>query len=147
MPKETQREDRVRRSSFVPDEDGEQNDSASNERGLPSGRYHARLTPQLADHARNHALDPTLSGSELKDARESMDDAAFNTNPIADGGKISRARRLVPKPAADLGPPLGVAGDAIQSPLLLHDAGKTQMVANEVRDLTLEERTPAIAFA
>jgi hypothetical protein len=45
-----------------------------------------------------------------------MDDAAFNTNPIADGGKISRARRLMPKPAADLGPPVGVAGDAIQAP-------------------------------
>jgi transposase InsO family protein len=30
-----------------------------------------------AAQARNHALDPTLSGSELKDARTCMDDAAF----------------------------------------------------------------------
>ncbi len=34
MTKETQRQDRVRRSSFVPDEDGEQNDSCGDERGL-----------------------------------------------------------------------------------------------------------------
>src|SRR6476469_3461837 len=34
MPKETQRQDRVRRPSFVPDEDGEQNDSCGDERGL-----------------------------------------------------------------------------------------------------------------
>ena len=76
-----------------------------------------------------------------------MDDAAFNTDPIADRGKISGARRFVPKPAADLGPPVGVAGDAIQAALLLDDAGKTQMVAKDVGDLILEERTPAIAFA
>src|SRR3954454_9270069 len=34
MPKETQRQDRVPRPSFVPDKDGEQNDSCADERGL-----------------------------------------------------------------------------------------------------------------
>ena len=35
-----------------------------------------------AEQARNHALDPTLSGSELKDARECMDDAAFKRDRL-----------------------------------------------------------------
>ena len=35
-----------------------------------------------AEQARNHALDPTLSGSELKDARECMDDAAFRRDRL-----------------------------------------------------------------
>ena len=34
MMKESQRQDRVRRPAFVPDEDGEQNDSRADERGL-----------------------------------------------------------------------------------------------------------------
>ena len=35
-----------------------------------------------AEQARNHALDPTLSGSELKDARKCMDDAAFRRDRL-----------------------------------------------------------------
>jgi hypothetical protein len=35
-----------------------------------------------AEHARNRALDPTLSGSELTDARECMDDAAFKRDRL-----------------------------------------------------------------
>jgi hypothetical protein len=35
-----------------------------------------------AEQARNHALDPTLSGSELKDARAGMDDAAFKRDRL-----------------------------------------------------------------
>ena len=35
-----------------------------------------------AEHARNRALDPTLSGSELTDARKCMDDAAFNRDRL-----------------------------------------------------------------
>jgi chromosome segregation ATPase len=35
-----------------------------------------------AEQARNHALDPTLSGSELKDARECMNDAAFKRDRL-----------------------------------------------------------------
>ena len=35
-----------------------------------------------AEQARNHALDPTLSGSELKDARKCMDDAAFKRDRL-----------------------------------------------------------------
>ena len=35
-----------------------------------------------AEQARNRALDPTLSGSELKDARNSMDDAAFKRDRL-----------------------------------------------------------------
>ena len=37
----------------------------------------AASASDLAEQARNHALDPTLSGSELNDARKCMDDAAF----------------------------------------------------------------------
>jgi hypothetical protein len=35
-----------------------------------------------AEQARTHALDPTLSGSELKDARAGMDDAAFKRDRL-----------------------------------------------------------------
>ena len=35
-----------------------------------------------AEQARNHALDPTLSSSELRDARECMDDAAFKRDRL-----------------------------------------------------------------
>ena len=35
-----------------------------------------------AEGARNHALDPTLSGSQLKDARKCMDDAAFKRDRL-----------------------------------------------------------------
>ena len=35
-----------------------------------------------AEQARNHALDPTLSNSELKDARDCMDDAAFRRDRL-----------------------------------------------------------------
>ena len=76
-----------------------------------------------------------------------MDDAAVDADPVADRGKIGRAGRLVAEPAADLRPPLGVAGDAIQPALLLDDAGKAQIAAVEARDLMLEKRTPAKAFA
>jgi len=37
----------------------------------------ATKTTSEAERARAHALDPTLSGAELKDARKSMDDLAF----------------------------------------------------------------------
>ena len=36
----------------------------------------------LAEQARNRALDPTLSGSELNDARKCMDDAAFGRDRL-----------------------------------------------------------------
>ena len=36
----------------------------------------------LAEQARNHALDPTLSNSELNDARKCMDDAAFRCDRL-----------------------------------------------------------------
>ena len=49
-----------------------------------------------AEQARNHALDPTLSRSELKDARECMDDAAFKRDRLqAALGKIAGAARTV----------------------------------------------------
>ena len=35
-----------------------------------------------AERARNHALDPTLSSSELKDARECMEEAAFKRDRV-----------------------------------------------------------------
>ena len=37
---------------------------------------------EQAEQARNRALDPILSGSELKDARSCMDDAAFKRNRL-----------------------------------------------------------------
>ena len=42
----------------------------------------AASASDLAEQARNHALDPTLSGSELKDARKCMDDAAFKRDRL-----------------------------------------------------------------
>ena len=42
----------------------------------------AASASEQAEHARNRALDPTLSGSELKDARECMDDAAFKRDRL-----------------------------------------------------------------
>jgi hypothetical protein len=36
----------------------------------------------MAEQARNHALDPTLSGSELEDARKGMDDTAFKRDRL-----------------------------------------------------------------
>jgi hypothetical protein len=36
----------------------------------------------MAEQARSHALDPTLSGSEVKDARKCMDDAAFRRDRL-----------------------------------------------------------------
>ena len=42
----------------------------------------AASASDMAEQARNHALDPTLSGSELKDARECMDDAAFKRDRL-----------------------------------------------------------------
>jgi hypothetical protein len=43
-----------------------------------------------------------------------VDDAAVDADPIADGRKVGRARRVMAEAAADLRPALGVAGDAIQ---------------------------------
>jgi hypothetical protein len=42
----------------------------------------ASSTAELAEQARNHALDPTLSGSQLEDARKCMDDAAFKRDRL-----------------------------------------------------------------
>jgi hypothetical protein len=42
----------------------------------------ASSTAELAEQARNHALDPTLSGNQLKDARNCMDDAAFKRDRL-----------------------------------------------------------------
>ena len=42
----------------------------------------AASASDMAEQARNHALDPTLSGSELKDARKCMDDAAFRRDRL-----------------------------------------------------------------
>jgi hypothetical protein len=42
----------------------------------------ASSAAELAEQARNHALDPTLSGSQLEDARNCMDDAAFKRDRL-----------------------------------------------------------------
>jgi hypothetical protein len=42
----------------------------------------AHCRPHLAEQARNHTLDLTLSGSEVKDARKVMDDAAFRRDRL-----------------------------------------------------------------
>ena len=42
----------------------------------------ASSAAELAEQARNHALDPTLSGNQLKDARNCMDDAAFKRDRL-----------------------------------------------------------------
>src|SRR4029079_19773952 len=42
----------------------------------------AALASDQAEAARNHALDPTLSGPELKDARECMGDVAFKRDRL-----------------------------------------------------------------
>ena len=42
----------------------------------------ASSAAELAEQARNHALDPTLSGSQLEDARKCMDDAAFKRDRL-----------------------------------------------------------------
>ena len=76
-----------------------------------------------------------------------MDDAAVHADPIADRGKVGRVHRLVPKPAADLGPAVGVAGNAIKTALLFDDACKAQIAAAEARGLVLEKQSPAKAFA
>jgi hypothetical protein len=44
--------------------------------------YGVASASEQAEHARNRALDPTLSGSELKDARECMGDAAFKRDRL-----------------------------------------------------------------
>ena len=49
----------------------------------------AASASQQAERARNHALDPTLSGFELTDARKSMDDVAFKRDRLqAATGKL-----------------------------------------------------------
>jgi hypothetical protein len=42
----------------------------------------AASASDMAEQARNHALGPTLSGSELKDASKFMDDAAFKRDRL-----------------------------------------------------------------
>ena len=42
----------------------------------------AASASEQAEQARNHALDPTLSGFELTDARKCMDDAAFKRDRL-----------------------------------------------------------------
>ena len=42
----------------------------------------ATETTSEAERARAHALDPTLSGAELKDARKAMDDLAFKRDRL-----------------------------------------------------------------
>ena len=42
----------------------------------------AASASDMAEQARNHALDPTLSGFELTDARKCMDDAAFKRDRL-----------------------------------------------------------------
>ena len=76
-----------------------------------------------------------------------VNDAVDNSDPVADRGKIGGAGGVVAEPAADLGPALRVAGDAIQATLFLDDAGKLQVAALEPADLILKKRTPAKAFA
>ena len=76
-----------------------------------------------------------------------VNDAPINAHPITDSGKIGGVEGLVTEAAADFGPPLGVAGDAIQTALLLDDARKTKIAAAEARGLMFEKRIPAKAFA
>ena len=49
---------------------------------IKDAEHGAASASDRAEQARNHALDPTLSGSELKDARECMDDAAFKRDRL-----------------------------------------------------------------
>jgi hypothetical protein len=52
----------------------------------------AASASHLAEQARNHALDPTLSGSELTDARKCMDDAGFGRDRLQAALKKLRER-------------------------------------------------------
>ncbi len=74
-------------------------------------------------------------------------DAAGRANPVADRRKIGGARRLVSKAAADLRPPVQVAGDPIQSALLFDHASPLQPGAVLTAHLRFEETVPAKAFA
>jgi hypothetical protein len=47
---------------------------------------------ESASQARNHALDPTLSGSELIDARKCMEDAAFQRDRLQAASEKLRER-------------------------------------------------------
>ena len=49
---------------------------------IKDAEHGAASASDRAEQARNHALDPTLSGSELKDARKCMDDAAFKRDRL-----------------------------------------------------------------
>ena len=49
---------------------------------IRDAEHGAASASDRAEQARNHALDPTLSGSELKDARKCMDDAAFKRDRL-----------------------------------------------------------------
>ena len=64
-------------AAFV--DDAKSNDVATLIRDTEHG---AASASDRAEQARNHALDPTLSGSELKDARERMDDDAFKRDRL-----------------------------------------------------------------
>ena len=49
---------------------------------IKDAEHGAASASDQAEQARNHALDPTLSSSELKDARECMEDAAFKRDRL-----------------------------------------------------------------
>ena len=71
------------------------NDAKSNDVAalIKDSEHAAASASDLAEQARNHALDPVLSGAELKDARECMDDAAFKRDRLqAALGKLRERR-------------------------------------------------------
>src|SRR5580765_3294038 len=49
---------------------------------IRDAEHGAASASDRAEQARTHALDPTLSGSDLKDARSGMDDAAFRRDRL-----------------------------------------------------------------
>jgi hypothetical protein len=55
-------------------------------------RYRLLWKVRMAEEARNYALDPTLSGFELTDARKSMEDAAFQRDRLQVAVTKSRER-------------------------------------------------------
>src|SRR6201987_1736043 len=68
MMKESQRQNRIRRSSFMPDEDGKQNDSGANERGL----HHSDLSLTEIDK-RPHQATAAGAGDKRTGKIESAD--------------------------------------------------------------------------
>src|SRR4030095_16430266 len=76
-----------------------------------------------------------------------VDDAAIDADPVADRWEVARVRRFMTETAADLGPPVDVAGQAVQPPLFLDDARPLQVQEFLSADLIFEEIVPAKSLA